>query len=708
MDLLYKIERKGIQLFVRLEQRGMKRVLYLDTLKAIAKPIDREPIALLVKIQLSVTRNLETMSFKQIQIPLAYQDQLLQLMSKTGRMIDESKPVASLQKSNQEKEASPPSPPPTTPTKPVEVPIEKPLTVFPKLVLRDTSGCFANLWMDYEIEQIRFDDFAPTVRGRARLKNEEAQWEKDLLEAGFTRKTVGDSHYYVSSEKVKEVLQLLLGLGWRIQDMRGNPIGSIELTEERGMIAIRSAVRGLIDPKIQMDGIWEGETLYVKRGRIGAVLPLLGEANWDTSLQKLAEGLKNGAVIETALPDPSFQGQLLAYQQKGVDWLQFLYQWGFSGLLADEMGLGKTVQVLAFLSRLGTNLPVLIVAPTSLLFNWQNEIARFLGNRPHIELVSYTSLRLNQESYSAKRYEVVVLDESNAIKTATTLTARAAYKLQARFKIALSGTPMENRLDELWSQFHFLMPNLLERNAPFETVKRTIAPFILRRRKEEVQLDLPEKIEQIIWVEMDEEQKGLYEMVRKGQGKETRMQILEAILRTRQVCCDPRLIGSQIPSAKMEQVLSDTRDALEQNRKVLIFSQFNFVLELIRKEFPHALLLDGSTSAEKRGNLVKEFQEKQGASLFLLSLKAGGVGLNLTAADYVFLFDPWWNDAVERQAIDRAHRIGTKNTIVAKRYLAIGTIEEKMLQLKMRKQQAADQLLDLEGWTEEDLLYLLE
>lgn len=679
-DLLYRIERKGAALNVRLEERGSRKILYLDTLRAIAKESDKEALELLVKIQLQKTRNLETLSFQQIEVPSQFQSDVLKFIAKTGRMIDETKKA---------------------------VPICKPLEVFPRLILKDSSGSFANLLMDYGTELLAFEDFAPTVKGRPRLKKEEQQFEKDLLEAGFMRKTVGDSHYYCPSEKVKEALNLLLDVGWKVQDMRGLPLVKLQIREEKGMIAIRSCIRGMIDPKIQMEGVWEGETLYVKKNRISSTLALLGSADWEANLLKLAEGLQNGASIETAPPSSLFQGKLLPYQQKGVDWLQFLYTWGFSGLLADEMGLGKTVQVLAFLSRLGTNLPILIVAPTSLLFNWRAEIDRFLPGREQISLISYAALRINEEEMAKQEFEVIVLDESNAIKTAATQTARAACKLKGRFKIALSGTPMENRLDELGSQFHFLLPNLIEKSSDLETVKRRITPFILRRRKEDVELQLPEKIEQIVWIEMDEEQKNLYNQVRKEGHGTSRMQILEAILRLRQICCDPRLIGGSLPGAKMEQLIADVKDALEEKRKILIFSQFTSLLKLIQKEFSEAIVLDGSTSVEKRGELVRKFQEEPEYPLFLLSLKAGGVGLNLTAADYVLLFDPWWNEAVERQAIDRAYRIGQKKSILAKRYLMAGSIEEKMLLLKRKKLEMADRLFDLEQYTEEDLLYLL-
>lgn len=686
MELLYKVEPKEGGLIVRLEERGSKRILYLDTLKAIAKESDKEPLALLIKLQLRANRNPETVTFQKIEVPPSHRAEAIRLMEKTGRM---SGALAA-------KEAA----------------VIKPLVVWPRLILTDSSGSFANLWMVYETETLLFSDFAPTVRGLPRLKTEEAQWEKDLLEAGYQRKIVGESHYYCPTEKVAESLQLLLGVGWQIVDARGHKVHPLTLSEEGTRIAIRGAgaVRGLIDPKIQMEGVWEGETFYLRRNRLAAAALLLAAATWQESLRRLTENLSSLSLPE-APPAPSFRGKLFPYQQKGVNWLHFLYHYGFSGLLADEMGLGKTVQVLAFLSRLGTNLPVLIVAPTSLLFNWRREIDRFLSERPAIELISYTTLRLNEQRYAQTLYEAIILDESNAIKTATTQTARAAYQLKAKCKVCLSGTPMENRFDELWSQFHFLMPDLLERNTPVEIAKRTIRPFFLRRRKEEVQIELPEKIEQITWIEMDDAERELYNTYKKGIKLDglTRMEMLEAILRLRQICSDSRLIGASLPSSKFEQISSDLKEALAQGRKVLVYSQFTSFLALVHERFPEALYLDGSTSAERRGELVRQFQEDPTATLFLLSLKAGGVGLNLTAADTVLLCDPWWNEAVERQAIDRAHRIGQKKTVLAKRYLTVGTIEEKMLQLKRQKQEAADQLLDGggESWSEEDLLRLL-
>lgn len=667
--LNYKVERKGRSLLVRIEPKAGKRILYLDTLKAIASKItpksDAEVVSFLIKLHLKTTRNPETLTFDRIEVPPPLVAEALRLLKLTGCATGE-----------------------------IEKAVEKPLTLKPRLVLKETGGCFANLWMDYEIGVIEFHDFSPTIEGRARLKKEEESFEKDLLEAGFLKKIVGDSYYFCPKDQVKEALTLLLEVGWQVIDPFGKPVNSqISVAEEKGHIAIRSQIRALIDHKLQMEGEWVGDALVLKRNRVGSLLSLVEnqKVEWNETLLKCVQGLKSGATLESVFVGEGFRGTLLPYQQKGVDWLWFLYKYGFSALLADEMGLGKTVQVLAFLSHVRTNLPVLIVAPTSLLFNWKLEIEKFLPGR-QIQIISYAALRLND--FSQKEYEVIILDESNAIKTASTQTAKAACKLNGKFKICISGTPMENKFDEIWSQFHFLMPNLVERNA--EALKSQVRPFILRRKKEDVQIDLPDKIEQLIWVEMGEEQRALYESVKRGVKLDGMSQhsVLEALLRLRQIAIDPRLTGSSLLGAKIETLLENVFEVVEEKRKCLIFSSFTSMLRLIHKELPTALYLDGEVSAMKRGEIVQEFQENPNCKVLLLSLKAGGVGLNLTAADYVFLMDPWWNEAVERQAIDRAHRIGRKNTVIAKRFLSLGTVEEKMLQLKVEKQRAADQLLD--------------
>lgn len=674
MALQYRIERKGNSLLIGLSTPGARRVLYLDVARSLATEKERPLLDFLTKLQMRTTRDPQTVTFERVEVPPAFVKEALKKLGDAGICVSEEKPAE-----------------------------KPPLQVRPRLVLSDSSGCLAELWMDYQIELVAFVDFAPTVDGRERLKKEERSLEKDLIEAGYTPKN--GTHFYCPQEKVREALLLLLAVGWQVVDPQGKPISSeVHIEEKKGRIALRASFRGMIDPKLQMQGVWENGALFLKKSQIGALLPLIAlkEVRWEETLLALAQGLKTGASLSRSPPGLSFRGELLPYQQKGVDWLQFLYTWGFSALLADEMGLGKTVQVLAFLSRLRPNLPVLIVAPSSLLFNWRAEIERFLPHMHDVEVISYTALRMKAKEFAEKRYEVVVLDESNAIKTASTQTAQAAFQLTARFKICLSGTPMENRPEEISSQFRFLMPDLFGK----EPTKEQIRPFILKRRKEEVALDLPEKIEQTVWLEMDAVQKELYDATRQGAQP---MQVLEMILRLRQVCLDPRLLGYLEAGAKAKQLVADLEEGLQEGRKILVFSQFPSFLHLMRQEFPQALLLEGSTPTEQRGRLVEQFQTDPECPLFFMSLKAAGVGLNLTAADTVLLLDPWWNEAVENQAIARSHRIGQKKTVLVKRYLIWGTIEEKMLQLKGKKQEAADQLLDFaEEMKEEDFRLLLE
>lgn len=866
MEILYRIEILSHSLLVHLEEKGSRRLLYLDTLKKLAQEKDQAALALLVKIHLRsphVSRSLDTVVFQKIEVPATEASEVLRLMALTGRLyhrnrsltVDLQKPISCIFRGEKhsEKECTLSAHLQTAqgelsladcealfPGSPswflkegkiwalqtkvswkwlecflkgplrleglqqkkfleedVEIfwkerPLPKALEVFPRLMLTDANGSFANLWMDYpDVGTVDWEDFSPTVNGKNRLKEAELHWEKDLLETGYARKIVGHSHYYCPTDQVKQALLFLLEMGWKICDQKGRTIYkqsglSLSMTEDGAQICMQGEVFfqkqisslkkvweasqkgrlwveldegsvGLLDslPSIdRIEGEWEGEErLRFSKSQASLLAPLLEDPQiqWEATLKKAIQGLKEGAFLESTPVGPSFQGTLLPYQQKGLDWMAFLARFGFSGLLADEMGLGKTVQVLAFFSQLRTNLPVLIVAPTSLLFNWACEIRRFLPvwkvyvhsgmdrlktaeqlNEQACILTSYAILRLDQELLSSVFFETIVLDESNAIKTASTQTAQAAYRLQGRFKLALSGTPIENRLEELVSQFRFLMPSLLgeKRNLQPQDIpllRRKTGPFLLRRKKEEVQLELPEKIEQIVWVEMEPEQAKIYESYRlrlkngllkkiEQEGLNAhRMEVLEAILRLRQICADPRLVKEETVGAKFLQLFEEVEEFLLQGRKVLIYSQFTTFLQLIQKQLKekgiHPLYLDGTVPFAERGKRVQAFQENPQEALFLISLKAGGVGLNLTAADTVILLDPWWNEAVELQAIDRAHRIGQKKTVLAKRYLTPYSIEEKILELKKRKSAVSQELLDSEEidqtWTQDDLLYLL-
>jgi SNF2 family DNA or RNA helicase len=406
-------------------------------------------------------------------------------------------------------------------------------------------------------------------------------------------------------------------------------------------------------------------------------------------------------------------------------------------------------------------LPILIIAPTSLLFHWRREIETFLPGREvyvhsgtkrfqdpdflkeqRIVLTSYALVRQDIDLLNAVSWEAIILDEAQSIKNPDSLAAKCIRALGGKFRLAITGTPVENRPDDLWSLFAFLVPELLgdrpQFNAKIEAaalderhlhrLKRKLRPFLLQRRKSEVALQLPPKIEQVVWVEMEEEQKTLYEewmaAQRRGLLKKVkeegvaahRMEVLEAILRLRQICCAPQLVDAEktISSAKLERVLSDLEEVIAKKSKVLIYSQFTLMLHLIEKEIIQRgwrfVSLDGST--KNREQVVTAFQEDPEISIFLISLKAGGVGLNLTAADYIFLYDPWWNEAVENQAIDRAHRVGREGAVIARRYLTANSIEEKMVRLKESKSALSKGLLSFEETlhqiTLNDLCALLE
>ncbi len=485
----------------------------------------------------------------------------------------------------------------------------------------------------------------------------------------------------------------------------------------------------------------------------------------DAGFRRAREELLRTGHIEPADPPADFVGTLRDYQREGLGWLQFLGRAGFGGCLADDMGLGKTIMVLALLAsrrkakdREGR--PSVVVVPRSLVHNWLNEAERFApklrvadfssagrdkdGQLPDADVLLITYGTLRRDVLRLKDIEVdyAILDEAQAIKNANTASAKAARLLNARHRLVLTGTPIENHIGELWSLFEFLNPGVLGRSSLFaraaagstdpETVSllaRGLRPFILRRTKQEVARELPARTEQTLLCELSKPERALYEQLRhqyrasvlaqvaRDGVNGARMHILEALLRLRQAACHPALVEPHkhhTTSAKLELLIDRVREVLDEGHKALVFSQFTTLLGLVRAELNRQGMtyayLDGRT--RDRAKVVKQFQEDPDCRLFLISLKAGGVGLNLTAAEYVFLLDPWWNPAVEAQAIDRTHRIGQTREVFAYRIVADDTIESKILQLQQSKRALADAVLGasaggLKGLRREDLEMLL-
>jgi superfamily II DNA or RNA helicase len=466
------------------------------------------------------------------------------------------------------------------------------------------------------------------------------------------------------------------------------------------------------------------------------------------AMRRLADALVAGPP-EAALP-PDLTAELRGYQHRGVDWLCALRDAGLGALLADDMGLGKTLQALCALRG-----RTLVVAPTSVLPNWDAEARRFrpslrvclyhgarraLDPKADLTLTSYALLRLDAEALAAVGWDAVVLDEAQAIKNPQSQVARAAYALRAGFRVALTGTPVENRLEELWSQLHFTNPGLLGGRSDFERqfarkiadgdaeaaarLRERTRPFVLRRRKREVAPELPPRTESVLFAELSESERALYDAVRaatradvvaKLEGGASPLQVLEALLRLRQAACHPGLLpGHEAESSsKLELLLETLDECVAEGHKALVFSQWTSLLDrveplLARASLAH-LRLDGST--RDRGAVVEAFQREDGPPVLLISLRAGGTGLNLTAADHVFILDPWWNPAVEEQAADRAHRIGQDRPVMIYRLVAENTVEERVQALQQRKRELADAAL--EGGTggaltRDDLLALLD
>lgn len=435
------------------------------------------------------------------------------------------------------------------------------------------------------------------------------------------------------------------------------------------------------------------------------------------------------AIPRSKLPD-DLKANLRDYQRKGVDWLLFLKEAGLGALLADDMGLGKTLQSIACIDG-----RTLVVCPTSVLQSWADQIQEFrpklkvsLYHGPNrslgdnVVLTSYGILRLDQEKLAAIDWDTVILDETQVIKNPDSQIAKAAHRLSGKFRVALSGTPIENKLDDLWSQFQFINPGFLwsrqEFNERFgdairsgnsrkiDRLRQRIRPFLLRRKKTEVAPELPPRTEVVLHCDLGEEEQILYKSILAASKKDVLNKLentgnvfaaLEMLLRLRQACCHPYLVpGSgkeeSYGSAKLDLLMESLEESLDLGHRALVFSQWTSLLDLVELRFKEKNIvfsrLDGTT--KNRDQVVKSFQKEDGPPVMLLSLKAGGVGITLTAADHIYILDPWWNPATEDQAADRAHRIGQENPVFIHRLVARDTVEDKILQLQKKKRLLAE------------------
>ena len=524
---------------------------------------------------------------------------------------------------------------------------------------------------------------------------------------------------------------------------------SVELSD--GSLGILpESLAAQIEPMAALAQKHDGRLRYgrIQMALLDALLAGQPQSRVDEAFERIREELSTGEK-PTAEDEPEgFHGTLRHYQREGLGWLSFLERMGLGGCLADDMGLGKTIQVLAMFVRRQAMLreggvahrPSLVIVPKSLVFNWIEEGRKFApslrflnytGNARigetaalvdhDIVLTTYGTLRRDIINHREIEFDYVVLDEAQSIKNAASQAAKACRLLRARHRLALTGTPVENHIGELWSIFEFLNPGQLGSatrlkrfltggRTSADVVARAVRPYLLRRTKAQVLSDLPEKTEQTLVCELGEEQRKVYDELREhyrlelsgrigrmGIGR-SRIAVLEALLRLRQTACHPGLVDPariDDKSAKLDTLLEQLDEVLDEGHKVLVFSQFTSFLSIVRRQLDAKSItyeyLDGKTT--DRQSRVQRFQEDAECRLFLVSLKAGGQGLNLTAADYIYILDPWWNPAVEAQAVDRAHRIGQTRRVFAYRLIAKDTVEEKIVALQDRKRELAESIV---------------
>ncbi len=479
--------------------------------------------------------------------------------------------------------------------------------------------------------------------------------------------------------------------------------------------------------------------------------PLSEVVRVDKRVRTLLEKYQQVKKIEAVPPPKELHGVLREYQAHGLNWLSFLHQFSFGGILADDMGLGKTVQVIALLLHLQEQQqlqhPALIVVPLTLIFNWHEEIQKFApqlrvlrytGNRQErikhlkkisrydVVLCSYGVALQDQKKLAGVKFDYLILDESQKVKNPQTKTYKAISKLEARHKLALTGTPVENSLQDLWAQINIVNPGLLGSLKDFQkrymdpngedpalrrqTLKKIVYPFILRRTKEEVETQLPPLTEIVQYVEMTDSQRDIYQKwlafyrgeilsrVDQAGMNKNRLKIVEALTYLRQIACHPSILNHDVElldSGKTQLLADMLEDLLGKGHKILIFSQFVRFLTLVRKIFDERgwryEYLDGKV--RNRAERIHNFQENPDISAFLISLKAGGLGLNLTAADYVIHLDPWWNPAVEQQATDRAHRIGQEKRVFVYKFVLKGSVEEKIIKMQQVKRELSEEII---------------
>jgi superfamily II DNA or RNA helicase len=671
------------------------------------------------------------------------------------------------------------------------------------------------MFFDYQgklVSDLERAQSVPDMRNRKRyLRNFgfENEAANRLLSAGFRREQRygEDPHWTIPKTKMPATLKDLAEEGWQVE-LEGKSFrlpgvfkinvssgidwfelhGSVEfgncsarlpelltaLKKHEDMVRLDDGSFGLIPEELLRKygilaglGTLQDDHLRFSRSQTGLLDALLAaepKATCDEVFAQVREKLLGFQGIQPMEPPSGFVGQLRGYQLEGLGWLHFMQEFGFGGCLADDMGLGKTVQVLALLeSRRELRSqsdpamrppPSLVVVPKSLIFNWQQEAARFTPllrvldhtgtdrtkdggffDEYDVILTTYGTLRRDALLFKQRTFDYVILDESQAVKNASTESAKAVRLLRGRHRLALSGTPIENHLGELWSLFEFLNPGMLgtasvfrlgqgELQKPDEAARallaRALRPFILRRTKAQVASDLPEKLEQTIFCELEPAQRKLYNelrdhyrrlllgLVERDGMSRAKIYILEALLRLRQAAIHPALIDksrARDASAKLDLLLPQLNEVFEEGHKALVFSQFTSMLDIIKMRLDEDGVvyecLDGRT--RNRSGAVDRFQNDPDCKLFLISLKAGGLGLNLTAAEYVFLLDPWWNPAVEAQAVDRTHRIGQTRAVFAYRLIARDTVEEKVLELQNSKRQLADAILSADNRLIRDL-----